>query len=78
MDDFKHTCGFVYSFCFTCKKGSMKENRTKQKKINIVFGLDYSKGTSILSCCEYTLSEVCKVPVVINHLQDCERMINDN
>ncbi len=32
MDDLKHTCGFVYSFWFTCKKGSVKENRTKQKK----------------------------------------------
>ncbi len=29
---FKHTCGFVYSFWFTCKKGSVKANRTKQTK----------------------------------------------
>ncbi len=32
MDDLKHTCGFVYSFCFTCKKGSVKVNRTKQNQ----------------------------------------------
>ncbi len=32
MDDLKHTCGFVYSFWFTCKKSSVKVNRTKQKK----------------------------------------------
>ncbi len=28
----KHTCGFVYNFWFTCKKGSVKVNHTKQKK----------------------------------------------
>ncbi len=55
MNDIKHTCGFVYSFWFTCKKGSVKANRTKQKKINIVFGPDLSKWTSGLSWCEYTL-----------------------
>ncbi len=32
MNDIKHTCGFVYSFWFTCKKGGVKANRTKQKK----------------------------------------------
>ncbi len=32
MDDLKHTCGFVYNFWFTCKKGSVKANRTKLKK----------------------------------------------
>ncbi len=34
MDDLKHTCGFVYSFWFTCKKGSVKANSTKKKKKN--------------------------------------------
>ncbi len=28
VDDLKHTCGFIYSFWFTCKKGSVKANRT--------------------------------------------------
>ncbi len=32
MNDIKHMCGFVYSFWFTCKKGSVKANRTKLKK----------------------------------------------
>ncbi len=27
-------CGFVYNFWFTCKKGSVKVNRTKQKQKN--------------------------------------------
>ncbi len=35
--DLKHTCGFVYNLWFTCKKGSVKANGTKQKKINIVW-----------------------------------------
>ncbi len=54
MDDLKHICGFVYSFWFTYKKGSVKANSTKQK-IYIVFGPDRSKWTSGLSWCEYTL-----------------------
>ncbi len=29
MDDLKHTCGFVYSFCLTCKKGSVKVQHWK-------------------------------------------------
>ncbi len=68
MDDLKHTCGFVYSFWFTCKKGSVKANRTKQKKINIVFGPDQSKWTSGLSWCEYTLSWI-SVNRWVRHIQ---------
>ncbi len=49
-------CGFVYNFWFTCKKGSVKANCIKPKKINIVFGPDQSKWTSGLSWCEYTLT----------------------
>ncbi len=41
-----HTCCIVYNFWFTCKKGSVKENRTKKIKINIVFGPDQSKWPS--------------------------------
>ncbi len=37
MDDLKRMCGFVYSFWFTCKKGSVKANRTKQKKSYLVW-----------------------------------------
>ncbi len=58
MNDIKHTCGFVYSFWFTCKKGGVKANRTRQKKINIVFDPDQSKWTSRLSWHEYTLKSV--------------------
>ncbi len=68
---------FCLQFLLHLQKGKYEREPHQTKKINIVFGPDYSKGTSGLSCCEYTLSEVCKVPVVINHLQDCERMIND-
>ncbi len=54
MDDLKRTCGFVYSFWFTCKKGSVKANRTKKKKFTIAFGPVQSKWTSGLPWCEYT------------------------
>ncbi len=53
---------FVYNFWFTCKKGSVKANRTKQKqKIHIVFGPDQRKWTSWLSWCEYTFSKQASV-----------------
>ncbi len=29
-------CGFVYNYWFTCKKGSVKVNRTKQKQKKMV------------------------------------------
>ncbi len=47
--DVLSTSGFVYNFWFTCKKGSVKANHTRTKKINIVFGPDQSKWTSWLS-----------------------------
>ncbi len=57
MDDHKHMCGFVYSFWFTCKKGSVIANYIKQtKNNNTVFGPDQSKWTSGLSWWEYTLN----------------------
>ncbi len=40
MYGLQHTCGFVNNFWFTCKKGVLKANRTKQNKKhnNVVFG----------------------------------------
>ncbi len=37
MDDLKHICGFVYSFWFTYKKGSVKANSTKQNKKSTLY-----------------------------------------
>ncbi len=34
MDDLSTRVGFFYNFCFTCKKGSVKANRTKLKNGN--------------------------------------------
>ncbi len=69
MNDNEHKCVFVYSFWFTCKKGSVKANGTKQnKKINIVFGPDQSKWTSIRSSCEYTLRELLWMTIKIKNI----------
>ncbi len=51
-----HTCGFVYNFWFTCKKGSVKANRTKKLNTNNIHSI-WSGPKQVnyqISWCEYT------------------------